>query len=128
MDAHATTKGNAAAKAAVRSLPASIILMGLCLGALTGAALWALRPEVCSELCSVHAFLAGILTFAIALYFAFGRQEGLPAAMSFALGFGAGVMLVALAVSAARISAQIEDADVALEPVACIADGRVGPG
>jgi hypothetical protein len=106
------------ARTVAATVPASVILMGLCLGGLTGVALWGLRPDVCSQLCSVHAFLAGILALTLALYVAFGRAEGLPAAVSFALSFGAGVMLVALAVSAARISAQIEDADVALEPVA----------
>jgi hypothetical protein len=124
MDVYAT-EGNAAAKAG--PVPGSIILMGLFLGALTGAALWALRPEVCSQLCSVHAFLVAVLVLTGALYVAFGRQDGLPAAASFVLSFAGGVMLVALAVSAARISAQIEDAEVALDPVASVSVVRVGP-
>ena len=121
-------------EACTRSLPASVarpisplvLLMGLSLGALTGTALWALRPEVCSQLCSVHAFLAAILALTFSLYVAFGRRDGLPSAVSFVLSFSFGVMLVALVVSAARISSRGEE--VMLEPEARLTDtGAVRP-
>jgi len=116
MNARTEPLGTPACTRTITRVPATIILMGLFLGALTGTALWALRPEVCSEFCSVHAFLVATLGLAVVLYFAFGRQDGLPAAVCFALSFGAGVMVVALAVSAARISAGGDD--VMLEPIA----------
>jgi len=99
-------------------VPAAALLMGLFLGGLTGAALWALQPAVCSELCLVHAFLAGVLVLAGGLYFLFGRQEGARAGLCFALSFGFGVLLFALAVSAVRILTQGEEG--MLEPMALL--------
>jgi len=104
------------ARVAAPRVPAGVIMMGTFLGTLTGTALWALRPDVCSQLCSVHAFLAFTLALTMAVYVALGRREGLPAAVSFALSFGAGLMVFALAVSAARISSHGED--IMLEPMA----------
>jgi hypothetical protein len=104
------------ARVAVPKVPASVILMGLFLGTLTGAALWALRPDVCADVCSVHAFLAFTIVLTMVVYVALGRQEGLPSAVSFALSFGFGLIVFALAISAARISAHGDD--IMLEPMA----------
>jgi hypothetical protein len=107
---------------AARPVRPSILLMGLCLGLLTGVALWGLQPDVCSQLCSVHAFLAATIALTLGLYVALGRQEGLPAAASFVMSFGFGVMLVVLAVSAARIVSQGDEGMV--EPLTRVIDAR----
>jgi hypothetical protein len=114
------------APASTRPVPRTVLLIGLCLGMLTGGALWALRPDACSELCSVHGFLAATLGLGIGLYVALGRQEGVPAAISFAMSFGAGVILIALAVSAARISTFGDE--IMLEPIVrALGDALVRP-
>jgi hypothetical protein len=106
---------SASAPGASRPIHLIVPLLGVALGGLTTGALWALRPEVCSSFCSVHAFLALTLVVTFGLHAVLGRQEGTRAGTCFALSFGFGVMLCALVVSAARIAGQGDD--IMIEPL-----------
>lgn len=115
MEARTQQRGSSVrGRSADPPVPASVFLMGLFLGGLTGGGLWALQPQVCVGLCSVHGFLAMAVALALGLYVVLGRQEGVRAGTWFVISFTVGVLVFSLAVSAARIA--VQDGDVILEP------------
>ena len=111
-----TAQALGAAPDAASPVSRTVLGVGVLLGGLTSIALSALRPPICSDLCTVHGFLAVVVAVILGLYVLLGRQEGARTGAWFVVSFGAGVILCGLVISAARLADQAED--VLLEPTA----------